>query len=346
MPDAVPHAAPCPLPAGATAESKTRAPGAVRIGISGWRYPPWRGGAFYPKGLPQHRELAYASRALPSIEINGSFYSLQRPESYTAWRDAAPEGFVFSVKGGRYITHMLRLSNIEKALANFFASGVANLENKLGPFLWQLPPTLQYDRALLDGFLSLLPRDSDQASALARRHDGKLKSRARIAFSPNRPLRHALEVRHPSFVDPSLITLLRRQRVAFVIADTAGKWPEFEDVTADFVYIRLHGDAELYRSAYMEDALTHWTERIRLWSKGAEPTDARRILDRPAPRASARDVYCYFDNTDKVEAPANARRLMEKLGVVWPIDAPAAIPIARPRASADAGRRNVRDAAD
>jgi uncharacterized protein YecE (DUF72 family) len=294
-----------------------RGGGAIRIGISGWRYPPWRGGAFYPKGLTQRRELEYASRALPSIEINGSFYSLQRPESYAAWRDQTPSGFVFSVKGGRYITHMLRLSNIEKALANFFASGIANLDEKLGPFLWQLPPTLKYDRTLVGDFLSLLPRDTDQASALARRHDGKLKSRARIAFGPNRPLRHALEVRHESFVDPSLITTLRRHRVAFVIADTAGKWPEFEDVTADFVYIRLHGAEELYRSAYMEAALTRWARRIRLWRRGEEPPDARRILSKSAPRTGARDVYCYFDNTDKVEAPANALRLMQKLGVAW-----------------------------
>ncbi|TMG84938.1 MAG: DUF72 domain-containing protein [Betaproteobacteria bacterium] len=291
--------------------------GAIRIGISGWRYPPWRGGAFYPKGLPQRRELEYASRALPSIEINGSFYSLQRPESYAAWRDQTPADFVFSVKGGRYITHMLRLSNVEKALANFFASGVANLDGKLGPFLWQLPPTLKYDRMLVDDFLSLLPRDSDQASVLARRHDDKLKSRARIAFGPNRPLRHALEVRHQSFVNPSLITMLRRHRVAFVIADTAGKWPEFEDVTADFVYIRLHGEEELYRSAYMEAALTRWAKRIRLWSRGEEPSDACRISGESAPRTGTRDVYCYFDNTDKVEAPANALHLIQKLGVAW-----------------------------
>lgn len=291
--------------------------GVVRIGISGWRYQPWRGGAFYPKGLPQRRELEYASRALPTIEINGSFYSLQRPQSYAAWRDETPEGFVFSVKGGRYITHMLRLRNVETALANFFASGIAHLNEKLGPFLWQLPPTLKYDRALVDDFLSLLPRDTDQASALARRHDHKLKGRARIGYGMRRPLRHALEVRHESFVQPSLIALLRRHRVAFVVADTAGKWPEFEDITSDFVYIRLHGDEELYRSAYMEDALGRWARRIGVWSRGGEPSDARRISSITAPRASTRDVYYYFDNTDKVEAPANALRLMQKLGVAW-----------------------------
>ncbi len=215
---------------------------------------------------------------------------------------------------------MLRLRNVETALANFFASGIANLREKLGPFLWQLPPTLKYDPGLVDDFLAMLPRDTDQASALARRHDHKLKGRARIAYRPRRWLRHALEVRHESFVQPSLITMLRRHRVAFVIADTAGRWPEFEDVTADFVYIRLHGGEELYRSSYMATALNRWGKRIRLWSQGSEPSDARRISSTPAPQRRARDVYCYFDNTDKVEAPANALRLMQKLGVAWPVE--------------------------
>jgi uncharacterized protein YecE (DUF72 family) len=292
--------------------------GIVRIGISGWRYPPWRGGAFYPKGLPQHRELEYASRALPSIELNGSFYSLQRPENYAAWYDDTPQGFVFSVKGSRYITHMLRLNNVETALANFIASGVANLRDKLGPFLWQLPPNFSYHEGRIDRFLAMLPRDTDEASALARRRDAKVKGRARISFGPARRLRHAMEIRHESFVDPSFIALLRKHRVAFVIADTAGKWPQYEDVTADFVYIRLHGDEELYRSAYMEGALTRWAMRIRRWTEGREPSDARRMVDEAAAAHRSREVFCYFDNTDKVEAPDNAQRLMKKLGVVWP----------------------------
>jgi uncharacterized protein YecE (DUF72 family) len=291
--------------------------GAIRIGISGWRYPPWRGGAFYPKGLPQHRELEYASRALPSIELNGSFYSLQRPENYAAWYDDTPEGFVFSVKGPRYITHILRLGNVETPLANFFASGVANLRDKLGPFLWQLPPNFRYDAGKLDRFLAMLPRDTDQSSALARRRDAKVKGRARISFGPARRLRHAMEVRNDTFVDPSFVALLRKHCVALVIADTADKWPQYEDVTADFVYMRLHGDEELYKSAYMEGALTRWAERIRRWSQGGEPSDARRIVNKAAPRRRSRDVFCYFDNTDKVEAPDNAQRLMQKLGVAW-----------------------------
>jgi uncharacterized protein YecE (DUF72 family) len=272
---------------------------------------------FYPEELTQRRELEYASRKLSSIELNGSFYSLQRPESYARWYAETPPDFVFSVKGPRYITHILRLRDAATPLANFFASGAANLREKLGPFLWQLPPTLKYDHALLEAFLSLLPRDTDHAAALARRHNAKVNGRAQLAYGPKRVLRHALEIRHESFVDPRFIELLRRQRVAFVIADTAGKWPEYEDVTADFVYMRLHGADELYVSGYSDRMLDRWSERIRLWSAGKEPRDARRISRRPAPRASSRDVYCFFDNTAKEHAPRNARRLMMKLGVRW-----------------------------
>jgi len=272
---------------------------------------------FYPEGLPQRRELAYASRKLSSIEFNGSFYSLQRPESYARWYADTPADFVFSVKGPRYVTHMLRLRDVATPLANFFASGVANLREKLGPILWQLPPTLKYDRALLEAFLSLLPRDTDRAASLARHHNAKVAGRAQTAYGPNRLLRHAIEVRHPSFVTPGFIQMLRKHDVAFVIADTAGKWPEYEDVTADFVYIRLHGADELYVSGYSDRMLDRWSERIRLWSAGKEPRDATRISRRPARRASLRDVYCYFDNTAKEHAPRNACRLMMKLGVRW-----------------------------
>ena len=291
--------------------------GDIRVGVSGWRYPPWRG-KFYPKALAQRRELEYASSMLPSIELNGSFYSLQRPESYARWYAETPPDFVFSVKGSRYITHILRLRNVRTALANFFASGIANLRDKLGPLLWQLPPTLQYDRTLLEDFLSLLPRDTAEAEALARRHDDRLRSRAKIAYGAPRPLRHALEVRHESFVVPGFIALLRRHRVAFVIADTAGKWPEYEDVTTDFVYMRLHGAEELYKSGYSDAMLDRWSSRIRLWSRGEESSDVRRISGRNAARMAGRDVYCYFDNTDKQHAPRNALTVLQNLGVRWP----------------------------
>jgi uncharacterized protein YecE (DUF72 family) len=288
------------------------AQGQARIGISGWRYPPWRG-SFYPAGLPQRRELEYASRLLPTIEINGSFYSLQTPQSYRRWHDATPDDFVFSVKGGRYITHMRRLRDVRVPLGNFFASGVAELRGKLGPFLWQLPPNFAFDRDVIEQFLAMLPPDTDAASALARQHDTKLRTRARIAFAHPQRLRHACEVRHRSFEDASFIALLRKYAVAFVVADTARKWPEFEDVTADFVYMRLHGGAELYRSRYADPELDGFAHRIRSWSQGREPTGAKRISHRPAPKAAARDVFCYFDNTDKVEAPRDALRLADRL---------------------------------
>jgi uncharacterized protein YecE (DUF72 family) len=295
----------------------TQTGGDVRIGISGWRYPPWRG-VFYPPDLPQRRELEYASRQLRTIEINGSFYSLQTPQSYQAWYDETPADFLFSVKGGRYITHMRRLRDIGAPLANFFASGVANLREKLGPFLWQLPPTLRYDAAQLEEFLAMLPRDTDAAAALARRRDARMAGRARVAFGPPHRLRHALEVRHASFVDPSFIALLRRQKVAFVIADTAGKWPEYEDVTSDFVYVRLHGASELYASGYTRAQLETWAARIERWRHGREPARPQRILGAAASRRPKRDVFCYFDNTAKEHAPRNALQLAKLLGQAPP----------------------------
>jgi uncharacterized protein YecE (DUF72 family) len=174
----------------------------LRIGISGWRYPPWRG-RFYPKDLPQRLELNYASRQLDTIEINGSFYSLQRPESWRNWYRDTPRGFVFSVKAPRFITHMRRLRDIEKPLANFFASGVLELREKLGPLLWQFPPRLKYDHGLFDAFFSLLPRDSKSAQSLARHHDNHIKHVGDLSLHGNRRLRHAIEIRHESFEDRS-----------------------------------------------------------------------------------------------------------------------------------------------
>jgi uncharacterized protein YecE (DUF72 family) len=285
-------------------------PGETRVGISGWRYAPWRG-KFYPKGLPQRQELAFASRMLPTIELNGSFYSLQRPESYLAWYDETPEGFVFAVKGSRYITHMLRLKDVRTALANFLASGVLALRAKLGPMLWQLPPSMAYEPERLDDFFSLLPRDTSSALALARLHDDRLEGRTWLKRSAKRPLRHAVEVRHPSFVDAAFVAQLRRHEIALVVADTAGRWPLLEDLTADFVYLRLHGDKELYASGYDDAALDRWAARIDAWRQGRQVKDARRASGRAAPRRARRDVYCYFDNDIKVHAPFDAQRLMQ-----------------------------------
>jgi uncharacterized protein YecE (DUF72 family) len=288
--------------------------GTIRIGISGWRYGGWRG-VFYPEGLAQRRELEYASRRFPSIEINGTFYSLQRPEHFQDWYDATPPGFVFAVKGSRFISHMKRLKDIEKPLANFLASGLFNLREKTGPFLWQFPPQFRFDAGRLEEFFALLPRDAESALALARRRDARVKGRCRLAIDCNRELRHAIEIRHESFMDPAFVALLRRHRIALVVADTAGKWPFVEDVTADFVYVRLHGDEVLYTSGYSEAALDLWAERIRAWSAGGEREGARKIAALAPPRARSRDVYCYFDNDAKVKAPFDALRLIAKLGL-------------------------------
>jgi uncharacterized protein YecE (DUF72 family) len=320
---------------------------AIRIGISGWRYAPWRG-VFYPRGLPQRRELEYAARRFDSVEINGSFYSLQTPDSYAAWREATPPGFVFSVKGPRYLTHMLKLRAVEKPLANFLASGLLRLGDRLGPILWQLPPFLRFDAARLAAFFELLPRDLEQALALARRRDiARMRGRSALAIDANRPLRHALEVRHESFRDPAFVELLRAHDIALVVADTAGRWPLLEDVTADFVYIRLHGDEELYVSGYDERALDHWAARIRAWAAGGQPRNARLAGDGKAPARRVRDVYCYFDNDAKVRAPFDALGLMRRLGLDKPgepLDADARTPRRRhtPRPSQGQAPRRQR----
>jgi uncharacterized protein YecE (DUF72 family) len=264
------------------------------VGTSGWRYPPWRG-AFYPAGLAQRRELEYLSRRVSSIEINGSFYALQRPESFRAWAGATPDDFVFAVKGGRFITHLKQLRDVETPLANFFASGVLALGAKLGPVLWQLPPRMRFDADRLAAFLEVLPRSTGAAARLATGHDERLDGRALTETDADRPLRHALEVRHESFRDPAVPALLRAHDVAMVVADSAGTWPYFEEVTAGFCYVRLHGADELYASGYTAEALDGWAAKVRAW------------------RADGRDVFVYFDNDAKVHAPRDAIALLDRL---------------------------------
>jgi uncharacterized protein YecE (DUF72 family) len=281
-----------------------------RVGTSGWVYPPWRG-TFYPAGLPHRRELEYLSGLVNTVEINGSFYSLQLPSSYQSWVAATPEEFIFAVKGSRFITHMKKLRDVEIPLANFFASGVLALGAKLGPLLWQLPPNLPFDVDRLTTFFALLPHSTAAAAALAERHDQRLDGRAWTSTDVDRPVRHALEVRHPSYCDPALIELLRAYGIALVVADTAGRWPYLEDVTADFVYVRLHGDAELYVSGYTDEALDIWAERVRDWQAGRSPRTEHTIAT-PAPMRP-RDVFVYFDNDVKVRAPADAISLRQRL---------------------------------
>ncbi|WP_041230680.1 DUF72 domain-containing protein [Deinococcus peraridilitoris] len=285
--------------------------GKVYIGTSGWTYPHWRG-TFYPKGLAQRLELTHAAQTFDSLELNGSFYSLQRPGSYGRWFRETPDDFVFAVKGGRFITHLKRLRGVESALANFYASGVLLLAHKLGPFLWQLPAHVPYDPQVLESFLTQLPRDTTQAAALAAGHDERLHGRAWTRAEHDAPLRHALEVRHDSFLTPDFTAQLRRHGVALVVADAAGHFPLIEDVTADFVYVRLHGSRELYASAYTEEELRYWAARVRCWQEGSEPTDARRIAACTA-SLRPRDVYVYFDNDIHAHAPHDARALVRFL---------------------------------
>ncbi len=267
----------------------------IRIGISGWRYPGWRGD-FYPPGLVQRRELEFAADRFGTIEVNGSFYSLQRPSSYTAWREQTRDGLVFTLKGGRFITHMKKLAGVETALSNFFASGPLALGVKLGPLLWQLPPTLGFDAGRLSRFFDLLPRTTSAAAELARGHDAKVPD-PWLTTDADRPLRHALEVRHASFATAEAVDLLRHHDIAFVVADTAGRWPLVLEATSDHVYVRLHGDVELYTSGYTDAALDQWAARIQAWS------------DRGL------DVHVFFDNDVKVRAPYDAMALMRRLGL-------------------------------
>jgi len=290
-----------------------RKSGTIRIGISGWTYGRWRG-VFYPEKLPQKRELAFAAGIFPSIEINGTFYGLQRPEPFGRWRDETPEGFVFAVKGSRYITHMLKLKNVETPLANFFASGVLRLGPKLGPILWQFPPRMKFDPARFRTFLALLPKTTGEAVAVAKRHDGRLDGRDWLECDVDQPVRHAFEIRDDSFRDPAFVALLREYGAALVCADTV-EWPLLMDLTTDFVYCRLHGSQQLYVSGYDDAALDRWAARIGTWAAGGEPEDAERVAGPTKPLNTGRDVYVYFDNDAKVRAPADAQALANRLVV-------------------------------
>ncbi len=268
--------------------------GEIRVGISGWTYDGWRGD-FYPAGLPRREELAYAAERFSSIEINGSFYSLQRPSSYRTWREQTPDDFVFAVKGGRFITHMKKLRDVEQPLANFFASGVLALGPKLGPVLWQLPENLPYDRDRLEEFFGLLPRTTEQAAELARRHDDKVaEDRALTTTESDRPVRHALEFRSETYCIEECFALLREHDIGCVVAETAGRWPLAEERTSDLTYVRLHGDTELYASGYTDEALDRWAEKCRGWAEHG-------------------DVHVYFDNDAKGHAPHDALRLLERV---------------------------------
>jgi len=265
----------------------------ARVGISGYVYRGWRG-KFYPDDVPARRWLEYASRIFNSIELNGTFYSLKSPTVFERWAQESPPGFVYAIKGSRFITHNLKLRNAERALGNFFASGVLALGRKTGPFLWQLPATYGYTRERMTAFFDLLPRTSTDGATVALRHDARVRDP--LTTSPARvTYRHAIEVRHPSFFCDEFYDLLREHRIGLVLADTAGKFPYAEEITADFVYIRLHGSTQLYVSGYTDEELDGWASKIKRWLR-------------------SRDVYVYFDNDAKVHAPFDAQRLAGRLG--------------------------------
>jgi uncharacterized protein YecE (DUF72 family) len=272
----------------------------IRVGISGWTYQPWRG-TFYPQGLPVRRQLAYVAERMSSVEVNGSFYGLLRPSSYARWlTEVDPvtgRDFVFAIKGSRFITHMRKLVDPTAALANFYASGVLALGERTGPFLWQLPATFRFDEAKLAAFLEALPRTAGEAAALAAQHDARLSGDRALTTTtmPGLALRHAFEVRHESFRVPAFTALLRRHGVALVLSDNPGTWPVFDEVTAPFAYVRLHGHDELYASGYDDDALDAWAAKVRGWDR------------------AGLDVYVYCDNDAKVRAPYDAMGLLARV---------------------------------
>ncbi len=285
--------------------------GKVLIGISGWSYDEWRGG-FYPGELSQDEELEYAASKFDTIEINGTFYSLAAPETCRRWRESAPADFSYAVKGSRYITHTKRMRDFRTPLSNFLASGILELGEKLGPILWQLPPDMEFDPDRVDGFLGSLPGDTSEAADLARDHDDRVE---KVSFGDerNHRLRHVLEVRHSSFFSPETATIAKRHGVALSISHST-EWPLVEQVTAGFVYIRLHGPGEIYASGYSDDDLGEWARRIEAWREGGEPEEAELISDLNPPPRQERDVYVYFDNTASGHAPENALRLRELVG--------------------------------
>ncbi len=293
--------------------------GVIRIGISGWRYKGWRG-AFYPEGLQQRRELEYASRQFSTIEINGTFYSLQHPASFVRWATETPDDFVFAVKGSRFITHMKKLRGVDEAFANLLASGLLALGAKFGPMLWQFPPQQRFEAERFAAFFRGLPRSTGEAAGLAKRCSDRMLGRSVLQAPVDVPLRHAVEIRNESFCVPEFVALLRKYDVGMVAADTV-EWPLMLDVTAGLVYVRLHGSEQLYWSGYSEEAIELWARRVVTWARGgtpeeeanaAEPNAARRISEEVA-EVRPRDVYVYFDNDAKVRAPFDALALRRRV---------------------------------
>lgn len=288
--------------------------GEIRVGVSGWNYPEWRKGVVYPTGLRQRDELSFVGERLDSIELNGTFYSLQSPKSFANWHDAVPEDVIFALKGSKFITHQKKLSDVRIPLANFFASGILKLGQKLGPILWQLPPWYHYDRKKIEVFLKLLPRTAADAAQLSRENTIKKPDGAWTELIENVPIRYAIEPRHESFFTEDLVELLRELNVALAFADTADKFAYAEDVTADIIYVRMHGGEQLYASDYREAELDRLAKRLQRWAMGGEPRDAVKIA-KSRPKSVDRDVFVYFDNTMEGHAFHDAIYLSGRLGI-------------------------------
>lgn len=287
----------------------------IRVGVSGWDYDAWTG-SFYPDDLSRDDRLSWLSRRLDAVEVNRSFYGLLSPATLCSWNGDTPARTRLALKGSRFITHNKRLGDARTPLANFLASGPLVLGIKLGPCLWQLSRRHRFDAARLRAFVDLLPHDTDDAARLARHHDHRVED---VFLEPeaNHRVRHVLEARHESFLCPEAVGILRDGGVALAVSH-AGDWPLREEITAGFVYIRLHGEPETYASGYGSDALDRWAARIRAWAGGEEPEDPARITRRVPPRRKGRDVYVFFDNDSRGHAPLNARALRERLGLGEP----------------------------
>ncbi len=280
--------------------------GRARIGLSGWSYEKWRGD-FYPEDLPRDQDLRFASERFSTLEINASFYSLRSPDTYRRWYGDTPRDFVFAVKGSRYITHSKKLKDPRGPLANFLASGVLALGEKLGPILWQLQASFTPSHERLHDFLDLLPHDHEEAAALARDHDERVEEPF-LEVERNHRLRHVVELRSPDAFDPETVRVVRDTGTSLAVSDAAD-FERVEELTSGFVYVRLHGSRETYVSRYTGRELEEWAEKIRVWREGGQPDDARRITERKPPERKGRDVYVYFDNDAEGHAPRDAARL-------------------------------------
>ena len=265
----------------------TKTTGNIRIGVGGWTYQPWRG-VFYPEKLPQRQELEYAASRLTSIEINGTFYGSQKPESFLKWKSEVPDGFVFALMGPRFATNRRVLAEAGDSIKRFYDSGVLELGDRLGPVLWQFAPTKKFDAADFGQFLELLPRTLD-----------------------GRALRHVVEVRHDSFCVPEFVTLLRRFKTPVVFAEHAS-YPAIADLTGDFVYARLQKGKDSVKTGYPPKALEAWAKRLATWANGGEPGDLPRITA-TKPKQQKRDVFAYVIHEGKIRAPAAAMELIKRL---------------------------------